>query len=114
MTIEDAEKSEGFIAFFTSVFKSQTNYPQYTLSPGLEVWDGEQNKYPTIQVETVRDVLLHLDHRKSTEPKAIHPEGASGGNIQDTFRHLPVLLVNPRGARGLEACQCDFHLQEGL
>lgn len=90
-----------------------SNYSQGTLPADLEDSDGEQNKHPTIQVETVRDVLLHLDHRKSTEPKAIHPEGASRGNIQDTFHHLPVLLVNPRGARGLEACQCDFHLQEG-
>jgi len=41
----------------------------------LEVWDGEKNKPPTIQVEAVRDLLLllHLDCHKSMGPDGIHP-----------------------------------------
>lgn len=35
-----------------------------TLPPDLEVWDEDQNKLPTIQVETVRDLLVHLDCHK--------------------------------------------------
>jgi len=35
-----------------------------TLPPDLEVLDWEQNKLPTIQVETFRDLLLHLHCRK--------------------------------------------------
>lgn len=37
----------------------------------MEVWDGEQNKSPTIQVETVRDLLLHLDCYKSMRQNGI-------------------------------------------
>ena len=59
-------------AFFTSVFNNHTSYPQSTLPPYLEVWAREQNKSPTIQVETVRDLLLHLDCNKSMGPDEIH------------------------------------------
>ena len=41
VTTEYNEKTEVFNAFFTSVFKSQTSYPQDTLPPDLEVSDGE-------------------------------------------------------------------------
>jgi len=61
VTTEDKEKAEVLSAFFRSVFKSQTSYPQGTVPPDLEVWDRGQNKPPSIQVETVRDRLLHLD-----------------------------------------------------
>ena len=52
MTREDKEKTEFINAFFTSVFKSQTSYPQDTLPADVKVLDGEQNKSPMIQVET--------------------------------------------------------------
>jgi len=29
------------------------------------------------------------------------------------FHHLSAFLVNQRGPRGLEVCQCDSHLNEG-
>jgi len=61
MNAKDKEKAEILDDFFTSVFKSQTSYPQGTLDPDLEVWDGERNKPPMIQVRTVGDLLLHLD-----------------------------------------------------
>ena len=41
MTAEDKEKVEVLNAFFTSVFESQTNFPQGIPPPDLEVWDGE-------------------------------------------------------------------------
>jgi len=55
LTIEDKKKSEVLNAFFMSVFKSQTSYPQGALPHDLEVSDGEQNKFPMIKMETVRD-----------------------------------------------------------
>ena len=41
-------------------------------------------------------------------------KGAGRGDSQASFHHLSVLLVNWRGPRGLEACQCDSHLEEEL
>ena len=64
MTTEDKEKAEVLNAFSTSVFKCQTSYLQGTLPSDLAVIDKEQNKIPMIQVETVRDLLLHLDCHK--------------------------------------------------
>ena len=72
MTTEDKEKAEVLNAFFISAFKSQTNYPWGTLSPDLEVLDGEKNNSLTIQVETVRKLLLHLDCYKSIGSDGIH------------------------------------------
>ena len=43
---EDKKKAEVLNAFFTSVFKSQTIYPQGTLRIDLEFSDGEQKKTP--------------------------------------------------------------------
>lgn len=42
IAMEDKEKSEVLNAFFTSIFNSQTSYPQITQPPDLEVWDGKQ------------------------------------------------------------------------
>jgi len=72
MTTENKEKAEVLNAFFTSVCKSQTNNPWHTLPPDLEVWDREQNKPKMIQVETIGDLLLHLDFHKSTGTEGIH------------------------------------------
>ena len=73
MTTEDKEKAEVLNAFFTSVFKDQTAYPQGTPLSDLGVLAGEQTKPPTIQEETVRDLLLQLDCHKSMGPDEIHP-----------------------------------------
>ena len=72
MITEDKKKAEILNAFFIFVFKSQTSYPLSALPSDLEVSDREQNKSPIIQVETVRDLLLHLDCQHSTEPDGIH------------------------------------------
>ena len=73
MTTGDKEEAEILNAFFTSAFNSQTSYPQGTQLPDLEIWDREQKKPPTIQVERVRDLLLHLDRHKFTGSDGIHP-----------------------------------------
>ena len=39
---------------------------------------GEQTKPPTIQEETVRDLLLQLDCHKSMGPDEIHPRALRG------------------------------------
>ena len=72
MTTEDKEKADVLNAFFTSDFKRQTSYPQVSLLPDLAALAGEQTKPPTIQEETVRDLLLQLDCHKSMGPDEIH------------------------------------------
>ena len=67
VTTEDKEKAQVLNAFFTSVFKGQTSYPQGTPHSELVVLAGEQTKPPTIQEETVRDLLLQLDCHNSFE-----------------------------------------------
>jgi len=69
----DKEKADVLNAFFTAVFKSQTSYLQVSLLSDLAALAGEQTKPPTIQEETVRDLLLQLDCHKSTGPDEIHP-----------------------------------------
>ena len=73
MTTDDEEKAEVLYSFFTSVFESQTSYPQGTLPLDLKVSGGEQNNPPpTIQVKAVRDLLFHLDCHESMERDGIH------------------------------------------
>ena len=73
VTTEDNEKAEVLNAFFTAVFKSKTSYPQVSPLSDLAVSAGEQTKPPTVQEETVRDLLLQLDCHKSIGPDEIHP-----------------------------------------
>ena len=56
VTTEDKEKADVLNASFTSVFKSQTSYPQVSPLSNLAVLAGEQTKPLTIQEETVRDL----------------------------------------------------------
>ena len=73
MTTEDKEKADALNAVFTSVFKRLTGYPQVSLLSDLAALAGEQTKPPTIQEETVRDLLLQLDCHESMAPDEIHP-----------------------------------------
>ena len=73
MTTENKEKAEVLNAFSTSAFNNQISYPQVTLRPDLEVWDAVQDTPPVIQVETVRELLLHLDCHKSMGTDRLHP-----------------------------------------
>ena len=113
----DMEKAEVLNAFFTFVFKSETNHSQGKLSPDLEVLGEEQNKPLTIQVETVRALLLHLDCHKSMGLDGIHPRVLRElveVTAKQLSTHISTVLVNWRGPTGLEACQCNSHLQKGL
>ena len=112
---EDEEKADVLNAFFTSVLKSQTSYPQVSPLSDLAALAGEHTKHPTIQEVTVRDLLLQLDCHKSMGPDEIHPR---------VLRELAEVIAEPLSIiyqhslltvpEGLEACQCDSHLQEGL
>ena len=73
MNTEDKEKADILNTLFTSVFKSQTSYPQVSPLSDLAALVGEQTKPPTIQEETVRDLLLQLDCHKSMGLHEIHP-----------------------------------------
>ena len=73
MATEDKEKADVLNAFFTSVFRSQTGYPQVSPLSVLAALAGEQTRPPTIQAETVTDLLLHLHCHKSMGPGEIHP-----------------------------------------
>ena len=43
------------------------------MHPDLEVWADMQNMPPEIQVEAVRELLLHLDCHRSMGPDGLHP-----------------------------------------
>lgn len=70
---EDEEKAEILHVFFTSVFNSQACYPQGAQPLDLEDRNGEQDKLPRIQEETVSNLLLHLDCHKSVGLEGMHP-----------------------------------------
>ena len=78
VTTEHKEKAEVLNAFFTSAFNRQISYPQGTLLPDLEVWADMRNILPGIQLETVRELLLHLNCCKSMGPDRIHPRVLRG------------------------------------
>ena len=97
VTTEDEEKADVLNAFFTSVFKRQTGYPQVSLLPDLAALAGEQTKPPTIQEVTVRDLLLQLDCHKSMGPDEIHPRvlrERAEEIAKPLFHHLSALLVD--------------------
>jgi len=95
------DKAEVLSAYFTSIFKSQANYPWDTLPPDLEVWNGEQNTSPVILVETVRDPprLSQVYGAKWDPPEGV--EGAGKGDCQATFHHLSASLERSKRTGGL-------------
>jgi len=56
ITTEDKEKVKVLNTFFMSIFNTQMNYPQGTLTQDQEIWVGKQNKPSMIQVETVSNL----------------------------------------------------------
>jgi len=85
-------------------------------TPHLEVWDGEKNNLPHSSGGN-RDLLLHLDCHKSMGLDGIHPRllrELVEVTAKQLSTHISTVLVNWRGPTGLEACQCNSHLQKGL
>ena len=72
VTTGDKEKADVLSALFTSAFNRQISYPQGTLCPDLEVWDAMQNTPLVIQMETIRELLLHLDCHRSMGLDGLH------------------------------------------
>ena len=86
----------------------------------VELGDGN-DKVESLWVRMRRkankvDILVEVCYRPPNQDEETD-EGAKRagrGDSQDCFHHLSAFLLNQRGPRGLEACQCDSHLQEGL
>ena len=89
VTTEDKEEAEVLNTFFTSAFNRQISYPQGTLRPDQEVWDAMQNTSMMIQVEMVRELLLHLDCRNSMGLDGLHPR---------VLRELAGVIAEPLSA----------------
>ena len=90
-------------AFFTSVFKSQTGYPQGTLLSDLEDLDGEQNKTPLIHVETVKRPAVPLGLQQAHEARWDPPKGAEGAGRGDSQ------ATNPGGVQEMFRCCTEGH-----
>ncbi|TRZ25108.1 hypothetical protein HGM15179_002011 [Zosterops borbonicus] len=69
----DEEKAEVLNAFFASVFSGKTTCLQDNCPPGLVDGVREQNGFPIIQEEAIREQLRCLDAHKSMGPDGIHP-----------------------------------------
>lgn len=101
MTTEVKEKAEVLSTFFTFAFNCQTSYPWGTQPPDLEVWVGEQNKPPTIQVQTETFYPIGLSQVCGASWDSHEDaEEAGGHNCQCVVRHPSEVLVNQGGPRG--------------
>lgn len=59
--MKDEDKAEVLIASFASAFISKAICSQGTHPPELEGGDGEWDEAPIIQMETITDLLHHLN-----------------------------------------------------
>ncbi|XP_048822867.1 uncharacterized protein LOC125702985 [Lagopus muta] len=89
VTTDDKEKAEVLSAFFTSAFNSQSSYLRGTLCPDLDIWADTQHVSPEIEVEAVRELLLHLDSHKSMGADGLHPR---------VLRELAGVIAEPLSA----------------
>lgn len=58
-------------------------------------------------METVEDLLLHVNCRKSMGPDGIHLRALRELAEVIALHHLSVFLVNQRGLRGLKSCRSE-------
>ena len=87
---EDKEKAEVLNAFFKSVFKRQSSYPQGTPLSDLVVSAGVQTKPPMIQEESQRPAtppgLPQVHGTGGDSPGSA--EGTGRGDSRAAFHHL--------------------------
>ena len=100
MTTEGKEKAEVLNAFFTSVFTSQTTYPQSTQPPelegGAELGLGSP-QFRWKQLETCCSTWTVTSpwDRMGSEGA----EGVGGCDCQASFCHLSAVMLIQRGPR---------------